>query len=136
MFSQVRERTEPTPATPELLAALARLAEPESADEQAAEPEPEPVAEAAPGGDITDSEFEQLLDAIGDQPAAETPAAGAGDEITDDEFEALLDQLHGKGKFAGAAARFASIPNRNGRAAAHHISAARMRAALPAPKAS
>jgi len=103
MFSQVRERTEPTPATPELLAALARLAEPESADEQAAEPEPEPVVEAAPGGDITDSEFEQLLDAIGDQPAAETPAAGGGDEITDDEFEALLDQLHGKGKFAGAA---------------------------------
>ena len=103
MFGQVRERVEPTPASPELLAALSRLAEPESADEQAAatEPEPEPVVEAAVGDDITDSEFEQLLDAIGEQPAAEAaPAAAASDEITDDEFEALLDQLHGKGKFA------------------------------------
>ncbi|MGV8684396.1 hypothetical protein ACV34K_32160, partial [Pseudomonas aeruginosa] len=31
MFDQVREQSEPTPATPELLAALARLAEPEGA---------------------------------------------------------------------------------------------------------
>lgn len=99
MFSQVRERTEPTPASSELLAALARLAEPESADELAGEPEPE--GETA-SGDITDSEFEQLLEAIGDEPA-ETPAvASGGDEITDDEFEALLDQLHGKGKFVAA----------------------------------
>ena len=35
-------------------------------------------------------------------PAA--PTAGAGENITDDEFEALLDQLHGKGQFAGAPA--------------------------------
>ena len=75
MFSQVRERTEPTPASPELLAALARLAEPESEEELAGAVDPEPVAEAT-----------------------------AGDEdITDDEFEALLDQLHGKGKFTGPA---------------------------------
>lgn len=104
MFSQVRERTEPTPASPELLAALSRLAEPESAEELAAAIEPEPVAEAPAGDDdITDNEFEQLLDAIGEQPAAEVPATSSGDEITDDEFEALLDQLHGKGKFAGPA---------------------------------
>jgi two-component system chemotaxis sensor kinase CheA len=104
MFSQVRERAAVTPATPELLAALARLAEPESADEQVevaveavAEPAPAPVA----GGDITDSEFEQLLQAIGG-PADESPApaAAASNEITDDEFESLLDQLHGKGKFS------------------------------------
>ncbi len=31
--------------------------------------------------------------------AASSPAVPAGDNITDDEFEALLDQLHGKGKF-------------------------------------
>ena len=36
--------------------------------------------------DITDNEFEQLLDAIGEQPAAEAPAASGGDEITDDEL--------------------------------------------------
>src|SRR5690606_31737444 len=29
----------------------------------------------------------------------EPVAEAAGDDITDDEFEALLDQLHGKGKF-------------------------------------
>ncbi|MDX5373814.1 MAG: chemotaxis protein CheA [Pseudomonadaceae bacterium] len=113
MFSQVRERTEPTPAAPELLAALSRLAEPESADEAAVaepEPEPEPAVEEPASGDITDSEFEQLLNAIGEQPAAEAAApGGGGDEITDDEFEALLDQLHGKGKFAGAVEEPAAV---------------------------
>ncbi|QQQ49017.1 chemotaxis protein CheA [Pseudomonas syringae] len=119
MFGQVRERTDVTPATPELLAALARLAEPQSADEAAA-PEPEPVvevqaaaavAEPAPGDEITDDEFEQLLDSLhGSSPVsaapAQAPAAAAptSDEITDQEFESLLDQLHGKGKFAADAA--------------------------------
>ncbi|MEB5094522.1 chemotaxis protein CheA [Pseudomonas aeruginosa] len=116
MFDQVREQSEPTPATPELLAALACLAEPEGAAPaepvQAppaavppAEPAAPPEAPAQSGSsDITDDEFEQLLDALqGDEaPAsavAEAPAAPAGDEISDAEFEALLDQLHGKGKF-------------------------------------
>ncbi len=116
MFDQVREQSEPTPATPELLAALARLAEPEGAEPAepvqappAAVPPAEPAAQPeAPAqsasSDITDDEFEQLLDALqGDEaPAsavAEAPAAPAGDEISDAEFEALLDQLHGKGKF-------------------------------------
>ncbi|MBG4909476.1 chemotaxis protein CheA [Pseudomonas aeruginosa] len=116
MFDQVREQSEPTPATPELLAALARLAEPEGAEPAepvqappAAGPPAEPAAPPeAPAqsasSDITDDEFEQLLDALqGDEaPAsavAEAPAAPAGDEISDAEFEALLDQLHGKGKF-------------------------------------
>ena len=116
MFDQVREQSEPTPATPELLAALARLAEPEGAAPAepvqappAAVPSAEPAAPPeAPAqsasSDITDDEFEQLLDALqGDEaPAsavAEAPAAPAGDEISDAEFEALLDQLHGKGKF-------------------------------------
>lgn len=116
MFDQVREQSEPTPATPELLAALARLAEPEGAapaEPVQASPAAVPPAEPAPppeapaqsaSSDITDDEFEQLLDALqGDEaPAsavAEAPAAPAGDEISDAEFEALLDQLHGKGKF-------------------------------------
>ncbi|MBD9425777.1 chemotaxis protein CheA [Pseudomonas sp. PDM15] len=107
MFSQVRERVEPTPASPELLAALARLAEPESAEELAAAAEPE--SEAAADEDISDSEFEQLLDAIGDQPAEAPTSAAGGDEITDDEFEALLDQLHGKGKFAADESPAASV---------------------------
>ncbi|MCU1744480.1 chemotaxis protein CheA [Pseudomonas sp. 20P_3.2_Bac5] len=101
MFGQVRERTDVTPATPELLGALARLAEPGGA---AAPAEAEPVAEAAPevaavSGDITDSEFEQLLDSLG-AVKEEAEATAASDEITDAEFESLLDQLHGKGQFA------------------------------------
>ncbi|MCO6055461.1 chemotaxis protein CheA [Pseudomonas sp. MOB-449] len=114
MFSEVRERSEPTPATPELLAALARLAEPAGA-------EPAPVAPAAPAPmveapapvaastDITDSEFEQLLDALGDSAGGVAEPAAAADEITDDEFEALLDQLHGKGKFVAAVEAEASV---------------------------
>jgi two-component system chemotaxis sensor kinase CheA len=112
MFSEVRERSPVTAATPELLAALARLAEPQSADEVAAAPvapEVEAPVVAADSGDITDNEFEQLLDslnavkaqaeapAVVPAPASEVPAT---DEITDAEFESLLDQLHGKGKFA------------------------------------
>lgn len=116
MFGQVRERAEVTPATPELLAALARLAEPGAAEAVAAPP-PAPVADvavAAPAEaeeqhqDITDSEFEQLLDsldAVKAQAAADEQmqgetVSGAGDEITDAEFESLLDQLHGKGQFS------------------------------------
>jgi two-component system chemotaxis sensor kinase CheA len=109
MFSQVRERAEPTPASPELLAALSRLAAPESAEELASEPEPEPESQAVAAGDITDSEFDQLLEAIGDQPAQAPAAAASSDEITDDEFEALLDQLHGKGKFVADEAPAVSV---------------------------
>lgn len=100
MFTEVRERTDLTPATSELLAALARLAEPagaEPAPAPAAQPEPAPVESVA--ADITDSEFEQLLGALDEAPSAAVVAASS-DEITDDEFESLLDQLHGKGQFA------------------------------------
>lgn len=138
MFDAVRNGQEPQPADPELLATLHKLAQPESADEAAsaevaAEPAEE-VAEAAietkadaESEDITDDEFEQLLDALdSDAPAAEVPsaapaaesadglsddgiffdvsdepaAAESSDEITEDEFEALLDQIHGPGKSA------------------------------------
>ncbi|MCG8292943.1 chemotaxis protein CheA [Pseudomonas entomophila] len=110
MFSQVRERSDITPATPELLAALSRLAEPGGA------PAPAPVVEAAPQAeaepDITDTEFEQLLDSLDavkaqaevhEQLQGEEVGNG-GDEITDAEFESLLDQLHGKGQFSAEAA--------------------------------
>ncbi|PRA31332.1 chemotaxis protein CheA [Pseudomonas poae] len=107
MFSEVRDRAPITAATPELLAALARLAEP--ADTSAApvvEAAPEPVAEAEP--DVTDSEFEQLLNSLSAVKAeAEAPAAAVAaptsEDITDAEFESLLDQLHGKGQFAADA---------------------------------
>ncbi|MEN5238723.1 chemotaxis protein CheA [Pseudomonas sichuanensis] len=110
MFGQVRERTDVTPATPELLAALSRLAEPGAAQAPAAEVEAAPVVEASAEPDITDTEFEQLLNSLDavkaeaeaelhEQMQGEAPVTG-GDEITDAEFENLLDQLHGKGQFS------------------------------------
>ena len=110
MFQQVRDAQEPTPATPELLAALSRLADPNAAPAEAPAPATaQPVVAAAPAepaayGDITDDEFEQLMDAL--EPSSEAPVApvgSGGDDITDDEFEALLDQLHGKGQFSAGA---------------------------------
>ncbi|WP_248799561.1 chemotaxis protein CheA [Pseudomonas sp. MWU13-2105] len=123
MFSEVRERGPITPATPELLAALARLAEPAAAEAVAAPVAevvaPEPVAESE-SGDITDNEFELLLDSLNSvKAAAEAPMAMAvgaaqgeagGDEITDAEFESLLDQLHGKGQFAADAVAAPASP--------------------------
>ncbi|NWA44426.1 chemotaxis protein CheA [Pseudomonas reactans] len=114
MFSEVRDRAPITAATPELLAALARLAEP--ADTSAApvvEAAPEPVAEAE--ADVTDSEFEQLLNSLSAVKAeAEAPkapvAAPTSEDITDAEFESLLDQLHGKGQFAADAVAPAAAP--------------------------
>ncbi|MFJ2284316.1 chemotaxis protein CheA, partial [Pseudomonas sp. NPDC087803] len=119
MFSEVRERAPITAATPELLAALARLAEPQAADEAPVSPVAEMIEElvvegdSSDSGDITDNEFEQLLDSLNavkaeaEAPAAAAPAptadTAASDEITDAEFESLLDQLHGKGQFAADA---------------------------------
>jgi len=54
-----------------------------------------PVAES-PSDDMSDGEFDTLIDAL-DTPAASTTSAS--DEITDEEFENLLDELHGKGQF-------------------------------------
>ena len=60
--------------------------------------------------EITEEEFEELLDALhgkGGSPSSpvnravsETTATDSGD-ITEEEFENLLDELHGKGKFVG-----------------------------------
>ncbi|SDX09045.1 chemotaxis protein CheA [Marinobacter mobilis] len=135
MFDQVRSREEPTPAPAELIAALDQFAEPEgtAAVEPVAVPQdqaPNSAAEGEQGGDITDEEFEQLLDALdggkpegGAEPAGESDVSeGNGDDITDDEFEALLDELHGKGQFAGvpesASADEASEPEPDGSKAA------------------
>jgi two-component system chemotaxis sensor kinase CheA len=146
MFSAVRAGQEPVPATAELLAVLHSLAQPESEDTSAAE-EAVPIAveevaavaiedNLAAGNseseDITDDEFEQLLDALDGtesetKPDAKVAAAVSDneslgdddiffdvsdepvvvantDEITEDEFEALLDQIHGPGKGSESAA--------------------------------
>ncbi|MEJ2687137.1 MAG: chemotaxis protein CheA [Gammaproteobacteria bacterium] len=106
MFSQVQAGEDPAPAPPDLLAqleTLARCQAPADAPPPAAAAEPETVESG--DGDITDAEFEALLDAAqaggGESAAgggqAEGAAADDDDDITDDEFEALLDQLHGQG---------------------------------------
>ncbi|WP_421524304.1 chemotaxis protein CheA [Pseudomonas yamanorum] len=125
MFSEVRERAPITAATPELLAALARLAEP-AANAPVVEAVAEPVAE--PAGDVTDSEFEQLLDSLNavkaeaEAPAASTPAmVPTTEDITDAEFESLLDQLHGKGQFAPDAVAAAPAPTEAAAPASNEI---------------
>lgn len=124
-FDEIRSREAPTPADPQLLDQLARLASPESEDQNSAGPAAsaaEATGQAGSGGnagqqgDITDDEFEQLLDAIDPKnqeatsgaaseesaQAASAASSGDDDEIGEDEFEALLDQLHGEGKHTGA----------------------------------
>ncbi|MGE0386514.1 MAG: chemotaxis protein CheA [Gammaproteobacteria bacterium] len=127
MFDEIRAGSHPDPAPPDLLQELARYATAAQAAAAAA-PEPAPAANAAmqslfaeaqpaaveappaaAGDEITESEFEALLDQLhgpGGAPTAvapQPPAAG-GDEITESEFEALLDQLHGPGGAPTAAA--------------------------------
>ena len=133
MYAQTQAGEEQDPAADELLADLKILSsgEPlpsESGETQVeeivveSEPEPESVIEPeAPQAessdsidDITESEFDALLDALhgtGKAPGAVESQQNANatvesatenvasDDITDDEFEALLDELHGKGGF-------------------------------------
>lgn len=105
---------------PELIATLERLVACEDLREPApATAEPEPPAVSAPSkirasNDITDDEFETLLDALsGDSAGAAAGDSGesttqtsssASDDMSEDEFDALLDQLHGKGQGPGVAA--------------------------------
>ena len=116
MFAELQAGTEPSAADPHLLAQLDAIVNGQVEAEPAIAPEappeiqsspsvPEAVtaestepAEPEPAQDITDAEFECMLDAIGNTSSESTPSSS--DEISDDEFENLLDQLHGAGKFS------------------------------------
>jgi len=109
MFNETRAGTEPGPADPALLTRLESMTGPADASPAppapaapAAAPTAAPAAAVPAGdGDITDDEFEALLDAMhsgGEAPAVPPAPAGGGDEISEDEFENLLDELHGKGQ--------------------------------------
>ena len=156
MFERVKSQEPLEPADAKLVDTLHKLSKPESPDENifdtdesapsaqpeiASEPEPElefdfvdeAPAPASSGGDIdeiSEDEFEALLDELhgssapgksapgqsttGTKSEAKASAAPSSDvtspdvsssnaeDITDDEFEALLDDLHGKGKFSAA----------------------------------
>jgi len=130
MFEMVTNGQQPESADSSLLSTLQQLAQP-AGEEQPAAPVEETVAPPAPetaaaeqelaeeasteaGDEISEDEFEALLDQLHGkgkhggapvaepQPVAEAAPTATGDEISEDEFEALLDQLHGKGKHGGA----------------------------------
>ncbi|AKJ95002.1 chemotaxis protein CheA [Thioalkalivibrio versutus] len=126
MFGDLRSGVDPTPADAAVVEDLRRMAKNEDVAGDTATappaPEPEPVPEPVPepqasapgdamvggGEEITDDEFEALLDTLhGDGAPAPVDAAvsggagasddSGGDLISDDEFENLLDELQAKG---------------------------------------
>ena len=128
MFEEIRSGIDPSAAEAALLQQLLDMQNGEAEAEPESEPElePEPAVEStndtnsdqiasnadsagefvAGSDEITDEEFEDLLDALqGKSGATESDKqdqASASEtvddgDITDDEFEALLDSLHGAG---------------------------------------
>ena len=130
MMDVVRSGEDPSPADPALLAKLDGLSKPQ--DQEAAQPaevtkkdqaeKPEISNDSvsdkkivspaqiflAKEGEITDDEFDALLDQLQGKNVNEVTASATSaatisahentnsDVITDDEFEALLDNIHGK----------------------------------------
>lgn len=120
-FECLREGTDPEATDPGLIADIDAIIKGQSPTASAPAQQEQaavaaPVNSAAVVGadsdgelDITDEEFESLLDALGNPNAAgpigvAKPAETSSDEISDDEFEALLDNLHGKGGFSAVPA--------------------------------
>jgi two-component system chemotaxis sensor kinase CheA len=134
MFEEIKSGQDPSPADPTLIQQLINMQNPnadtqdevsstetithqgesneaqavESLAQGATDATANQVAEEFVSGndEITDDEFESLLDALHGKPGS--PQGGApdnvvnnvpsSDDITDEEFESLLDDLHGKGK--------------------------------------
>jgi len=121
MFVQVQNGEELVKAAPELLAELDRLSQPENSTSapivepdntpqiiETAETAESPSEDTSGTDEMSEDEFERLLDELhGAGPASapepapviESPAADSND-ISDDEFESLLDELHGQGAFS------------------------------------
>lgn len=115
-FTDLQNGEDARGAPADLLEALERLQQEEhlgdsapgaaTAAEPAAEPQPAASGSAPADDDITEEEFEALLDAM-DEGKAEAassqaaPPSSGDDEITDEEFEKVLDQLHGPGTHKG-----------------------------------
>lgn len=127
MFVLVQNKEPLIAAEANLLAELKRLSVPEGEEESAPEqvvaaPQPEPVQVAASepevssgsesdsSDEMTEDEFEKLLDELhgggapsspSSEPATEASApVNNSDDISEDEFESLLDELHGQGAFS------------------------------------
>jgi len=135
MFVLVQNREPLVSADEALLAELHRLSSPEGQEEVTPVVEvveevvaaPEPVATNGSSDEMTEDEFERLLD--GGSPSSSptpspTPAASSSvvsndsNEISDDEFESLLDELHGQGAFS---AGVSSSPSNSSNASSDEI---------------
>ena len=150
MMDVVRSGEDPSPADPALLAKLDGLSKPQ--DQEAAQPaevtkkdqaeKPEISNDSVPDkknaspdqiflakeGEITDDEFEALLDQLQGKNVKEMTASATSaatisahentnsDLITDDEFEALLDNIHGKNPVVSDA----NLKEANGRPRTEH----------------
>ncbi len=118
MFEETKSGEYPSPADPEILNNLASYLAPVNEAAPIVDiPEPEIIVETAQSDthqassddDITDEEFEDLLNQLhGDgapgtstssisTPTTAVTVAAENDDITEEEFEALLNQLHGDG---------------------------------------
>lgn len=97
LFTAVQNREPLDPVPAELITRLHDIADGKSVggDAAAAAPEPEPAPEPAPEPEPEPKPEPKPEPA----PADENRSV---DDITEDEFEALLDQLHGKGHAPGA----------------------------------
>ena len=88
MFDAVRSGASPEPAEPTLLESLHQLALPESETPAVVVEEPTPEETTSESGateesaDITDDEFEKLLDALDEKASAEAEGAGAVEPST------------------------------------------------------
>ena len=112
-FDNLKQFQEPDPAPDELLRTLEGMNHPGNDDDEALAAESDSVEPAASAEsseksdeDITDEEFESLLDALdsegGSSKAPDKKTAASDEEISEEEFDKLLDDIHGKGQFSGA----------------------------------
>ncbi|MBA6253811.1 MULTISPECIES: chemotaxis protein CheA [unclassified Colwellia] len=134
MFVQVQNGEKLDKADAQLLAELHRLSQPEGKDQVPAPVAVEAVAtheseSFSSSDEMSEDEFERLLDELHGGGSASTPAHAAtatssdSNDISDDEFESLLDELHGQGAFSPeVAANNSSKPSSSNSGSSDEIS--------------
>jgi two-component system chemotaxis sensor kinase CheA len=134
MFVQVQNGEKLDKADAQLLAELHRLSQPEGKDQVPAPVAVEAVAtheseSSSSSDEMSEDEFERLLDELHGGGSASTPAHAAtatssdSNDISDDEFESLLDELHGQGAFSPeVAANNSSKPSSSNSSSSDEIS--------------
>ncbi|MDH4273480.1 MAG: chemotaxis protein CheA [Gammaproteobacteria bacterium] len=99
MFSTVRSGEEPKPADRGLVSQLKDLLSKQGSDKSGgtqtvthAQPQSIPATSTTPIAGVSEHEMAEVIQAI------KSEIKGSGDNISDSEFENLLDNLHGQGK--------------------------------------